>query len=66
MRGSTAFTSNDGEDTEKSNKIIAAVIADEQAGHTAHVAGLIYARGIIEQVRAVADRRQQFQASSMD
>ena len=42
------------------------MIADEQAGHTAHIAGLIYARGIMEQTGAVADKRQQFRASSMD
>ncbi|KAG9375709.1 hypothetical protein A1F94_013658 [Pyrenophora tritici-repentis] len=41
-------------------------IADEQAGHTSHVAGLVYARGIMEQSGAVADRRQQFRASSTD
>jgi hypothetical protein len=41
-------------------------IADEQAGHTAHIAGLIYARGIMEQAGAVADKRQQFRASSSD
>ena len=37
-----------------------------QAGHTVHVAGMIYARGIIEQAGAVADRRQQFRTSSTD
>jgi hypothetical protein len=42
------------------------LIADEQAGYTAHIAGLIYAREIIEQARAVANKRQQFQASSSD
>jgi hypothetical protein len=41
-------------------------IADEQAEHTAHIAGLIYARGIMEQAGAVADKRQQFRASSSD
>jgi peptide subunit release factor RF-3 len=44
----------------------AAFVADEQAGHTAHVAGMIYARGIIEQAGAVADRRRQFRMSSTD
>jgi hypothetical protein len=29
-----------------------------QAGYTVHVARIIYARGIIEQAGAVADRRQ--------
>jgi hypothetical protein len=31
-----------------------------QARHTVHVAGIVYARGIIEQAGAVADKRQQF------
>ena len=42
------------------------MIADEQAGYTSHVAGLVYARGIMEQAGAVADKRQQFRASSTD
>jgi hypothetical protein len=37
-----------------------------QAGHTVHIAGIIYARGITEQAGAVADRRQQFRTSSTD
>jgi hypothetical protein len=37
-----------------------------QAGHTVHVAGIIYARGIMEQAGAVADRRQQFWTLSTD
>jgi superfamily II DNA helicase RecQ len=37
-----------------------------QAGHTVHVAGMIYARGIMEQAGVVADRRQQFRTSSTD
>jgi hypothetical protein len=41
-------------------------IADEQADHTLHVAGLVYARRIMEQAGAVADKRKQFRASSTD
>jgi hypothetical protein len=37
-----------------------------QAGHTVHIVGMIYARGIIEQAGAVADRRQQFRTLSTD
>jgi RecQ family ATP-dependent DNA helicase len=67
LRGSTAFKAEEGEENEEwSEDNIAASIADEQAGHTAHVAGLIYARGIMEQAGAVADKRQQFRASSTD
>jgi hypothetical protein len=45
---------------------IEASIADEQAGHTSHIAGLVYARGIMELAGAVADKRQQFRMSSTD
>jgi superfamily II DNA helicase RecQ len=67
MRGPTAFGDEDGDENEEWNEDnIAAVIADEQAGHTSYVAGLVYARAIMEQAGAVADKRQQFRASSMD
>jgi hypothetical protein len=42
------------------------LIADEQAKHTAYIAGMIYARGVMEQASVVAERRQQFQASSIE
>lgn len=41
-------------------------IADIQAGHTTHIAGMIYARGIMEQPGVVAEKRQQFRTSSME
>jgi superfamily II DNA helicase RecQ len=41
-----------------------ASIADEQASHTLHVAGLVYTQGIMQQAGAVADKQQQFRASS--
>lgn len=67
MRGSTAFMVDEGDDNEAWNEENAgASIADEQAGHTAHIAGLIYARGIMEQAGAVADKRQRFRTSSTD
>src|SRR6186713_1535079 len=37
---------------------------DEQAGHTAHIAGMIYARGIMEMDGVVASKRQKFRESS--
>jgi peptide subunit release factor RF-3 len=64
LRGSTAFQAEEGEEKEGNKETAEASIADKQAGHTSHVAGLVYARGIIEQAGAVADKRQQFQASS--
>ncbi len=67
MRGSTAFQADESEENNEWNEEnIAGAIADEQAGHTSYVAGLIYARAIMEQGGAVADKRQQFRASSMD
>jgi hypothetical protein len=41
-------------------------IADLQAGHSSHVAGMVYARGIMEQSGAILERRQQFRVSSTD
>ena len=67
LRGSTAFRTEEGDDNKEWNEEnTAAFVADEQAGHTAHVAGMIYARGIMEQAGAVADRRRQFRMSSTD
>jgi hypothetical protein len=66
LRGSTAFQADEGDNKEGNKDIAEASIADEQAGHTSHVAGLVYARGIMEQAGAVANKRQQFRASSTD
>jgi hypothetical protein len=49
LRRSTAFKAEEGDEKEAWNEEQAgASIANEQAGYTAHIAGLIYARGIIE------------------
>ena len=67
LRGSTAFRAEeDDENQEWDEENFVSAIADEQAGHTAHIAGMIYARGIMEQAGAVADKRQQFRISSTD
>jgi hypothetical protein len=61
LRKSTAFQAEEGDENKEWNKENArSAIADMQAGHTVHVARIIYARGIIEQAGVVADRRQQF------
>jgi hypothetical protein len=58
LRGSTAFKAEEGDEKEAWDEEQAgALIADKQVGYTAHIIGLIYARGIIEQARAVADKR---------
>jgi superfamily II DNA helicase RecQ len=66
LRGSTAFQADESKDKEDNADTAEASIADEQAGHTLYIAGLVYARGNMEQAGAVADKRQQFQASSTD
>jgi hypothetical protein len=67
LRGSAAFQPEEGDENKEWNKEnIEASIADEQAGHTSHIAGLVYARGIMELAGAVADKRQQFRMSSTD
>jgi superfamily II DNA helicase RecQ len=67
LRGSTAFAAEEGEDNEEwKEENMAAIIQDEQSGHTAHVAGMVYARGIMEMAGVTADRRQLFRNSSTD
>ncbi|KAF7444189.1 telomere-linked helicase 1 [Pyrenophora tritici-repentis] len=67
LRRATAFQADEGEENKEwAEEQAGDSIANEQAGHTSHVAGLVYARGIMEQSGAVADRRQQFRASSTD
>ncbi|KAF4225022.1 hypothetical protein CNMCM6805_007133 [Aspergillus fumigatiaffinis] len=41
-------------------------IADLQAAHSSHVAGMVYGRGIQEQAGTTAHRREMFQLSSTD
>ena len=64
MRGKTAFDSD--KEQEDSKDEDEEGIADLQAGHTSHIAGLIYARGIMERTGVVASKRQLFRASSVD
>ncbi|KAG9382313.1 hypothetical protein A1F94_006234 [Pyrenophora tritici-repentis] len=46
LRGSTAFQADEGEENKEwAEEQAGDSIADEQAGHTSHVAGLVYARG---------------------
>jgi hypothetical protein len=67
LRRSTAFTAEEGDENEEWNEENReSLIAVEQAGHTAHIAGMIYARGVMEQAGVVAEKRQQFRASSIE
>jgi hypothetical protein len=67
VRGATAFQSDEDEENEEWQKenIISAA-ADDQATHSPHIAGLIYARNSIEMSGTTADRRRQFRAVSTD
>jgi superfamily II DNA or RNA helicase len=64
LRGSTAFAAKEGEDNEEWKENMVVIIQDEQCGHAAHVAGMVYARGIMEQAGVTANRRQLFRNSS--
>jgi hypothetical protein len=67
LRRSAAFQAEEGDENKEWNEEnTAALIADEQSGHTSHIAGLVYARGIMEMASAVAKKRQQFRISSTD
>ncbi|TKA21627.1 hypothetical protein B0A49_14016, partial [Cryomyces minteri] len=58
MRGSTTFRMDEEDEDGDWNEDEGAAIADEQAGHTSHIAGMIYARGVMEQSGVVASKRQ--------
>jgi superfamily II DNA helicase RecQ len=72
MRASAAFCPDDDDDEDGQpnspwdEENWASGIADAQAGHSSHVAGLVYGRAILEQAGTVTDRRIQFRMSSTD
>jgi RecQ family ATP-dependent DNA helicase len=65
LRGGESFRYDEDDEDADRNEDDEGKIADEQAGHTAHVAGMIYARGIMEMTGVVASKRQQFRQSSI-
>jgi hypothetical protein len=60
IRGTTSFQEDEGEDNKEDD------IVDEQACHGSHVAGAVYARGIMEMAGVVMSKRRQFRISSTD
>ena len=71
MRAGRAFVrhgphSTTEDDVHEDETQIMAGIADEQAGHSSHVAGAVYARETTERAGEVADRRQRFRQSSQE
>ena len=67
VRGATAFQSDQDEENEEWEKEnTTGNAADEQATHSPHIAGLIYARNSMEMAGTTADRRRQFRAVSTD
>lgn len=79
MRPSSQFTSDVREEREAAQAALDADaeeqmdeaqwlghIADLQAAHSSHVAGMVYGRGIMEQAGTTAHRQQMFRLSSTD
>lgn len=65
-KGMSEATEEEGDDGEWLQDDPAGDIADEQATHSPHVAGAVYARETQELAGATASRRQQFRAISID
>jgi superfamily II DNA helicase RecQ len=65
-RGISEATDEQGDDGEWLQEDPSGDIADEQATHSPHVAGAVYARETQELAGATASRRQQFRAISID
>jgi hypothetical protein len=57
MQGLTAFRPEEEELKEWTGENVLVEIADLQSGHTSHIAGMIYARGIIEGSGVVVEIR---------
>jgi superfamily II DNA helicase RecQ len=67
MRAQTAFQlDEDDEEGGLDEETQMATAMDEQAGHGSHVAGTVYARGIMEQDGAVASKRELFRRASVE
>ena len=68
IRESVSFsrdiTDEDAKEAEWNEENWIGLIADKQAAHTTHVAGMVYGRLMIEQAGVVAEKRQQFRMSS--
>ena len=67
VRGATAFQTDEADENEEWRKEnMLSDVADDQATHSPHIAGMIYARDSMEMSGATADRRRQFRAVSTD
>jgi RecQ family ATP-dependent DNA helicase len=64
MRGGQAFRMDEDDEDGDWQEGEGDEIMDLQAGHTAHVAGMIYARGIMERSGEIASKRQKFRECS--
>ena len=64
VRKQDAFRMDEEDEDGDWNEDDSHAIADEQAGHTSHVAGMIYARGVMERSGEVASKRQRFREAS--
>ena len=65
LRPKEAFRRDEDDEDGDRDEDVEAVTADEQAGHSPHVAGRVYARGIMERDGEVASKRERFRGSSV-
>jgi superfamily II DNA helicase RecQ len=67
VRGATAFQLDEADENDEWKKQnILSDVADDQATHSPHIAGMIYARDSMEMSGTTADKRKQFRAVSTD
>jgi superfamily II DNA helicase RecQ len=67
VRGATAFQLDEADENDEWRKQnILSDVADDQATHSPHIAGMIYARDSMEMSGTTADKRKQFRAVSTD
>jgi hypothetical protein len=65
LRPKEAFRLDEDDEDDDRDEDTEAMTADEQAGHTSHVAGMVYARGIMERDREMASKRERFRRLSV-
>jgi superfamily II DNA helicase RecQ len=65
LRPKEAFRLDEDDEDGDRDEDTEAMTADEQAGHTSHVAGMVYARGIMERDGEVTSKRERFRRSSV-
>ena len=65
LRPKEAFRRDEDDEDGDRDEDVETVTADEQAGYSPHIAGTVYARGIIERDGEMASKRERFRGSSV-